>query len=153
MARRIVPLSWRALLLAPLVISVPAAVLLASGSRVPIAAFAMFALISYLFTLATMGCLFLPALWLAGRVGSVGTWLPLVIGGLIAALIFLAWEYISWCSSGVDSGPPATTYQRWVAKSLFTPEPFVAITFGVITAAAYNFLATRTPNPSKDPAP
>jgi hypothetical protein len=153
MAKNTVPFSHSALLQAPLVITVPAAVLLASGTRVPIAAFGIFALLSYLFTLAMVGCLLLPALWLLSWVARIKTWLPPVIGGLLASLIFLAWDYSNWCSSGVDSGPPATTYSQWIAKSWFTPEPLVVISLGVVTAASYNFLATRKPNRSKAPTP
>jgi hypothetical protein len=153
MAKHTVPFSQSALLQAPLVITVPAAVLLASGSRVPIVAFGICALISYVFTLAMVGCLLLPALWLLSWVARIKTWLPSVIGGLLASLIFLAWDYSNWCSSGVDSGPAPTTYPQWIAKSWFTAEPLVVISFGVVTAAAYNFLATRKPNRSKEPTP
>jgi hypothetical protein len=152
MSKHTVPFSQSALLQSPLVIIVPAAVFLASGSRIPIAAFVIFALVSYVFTLLVVGCLLIPALWLVSWVASIKTWIPPVIGGLIAAFIFLAWDYSSWCSSGVDSGPPATTYSEWTTKSWFTLDPLIVISFGVVTAAAYNFLATRKPKPSKDPA-
>lgn len=152
MSRHTVPFSLSALFQAPLVIIVPAAVFLASGSRIPIAAFVICALVSYVFALVVVGCLLLPALWLVSCVARIKTWIPPVIGGLIAAVIFLAWDYSNWCSSGADSGPPATTYSEWTAKSRFTLDPLIVISFGVITAAAYNFLATRRPKQSKDPA-
>jgi hypothetical protein len=152
MAKHPFPVSWRALLQAPLVIVVPAAIFLDSGTKHPIVAFGIFALMSYIFTLAVVSWLLLPALWLVSRVTSISTWLPPVIGGLLASLIFLAWDYSSWCSSGVDSGPPAADYPHWIAKSWFTADPFIVISLGVITAAAYNFLATRKPNQSSQPS-
>ena len=113
----------------------------------------MFALMSYVFTLAAVGFLLLPALWVVSWVASIKTWLPPVIGGVLASLIFGVWDYLNWCSSGVDSGPPATTFPQWIAKSSHTPEPFVAILFGVVTGAAYYCLATRKPVQSKEPMP
>jgi hypothetical protein len=152
MPKHIVPFSWRALLLAPLVISGPAGVLLASGSKYPIVGFGICALVSYVFALAVTACLLLPALWLVSRVASITAWLPPVVGGLIAALLFLAWDYSNWCSSGVDSGPPAEAYPQWIVKSWFTPEPLVVIAFGVITAATYSYLATRKPQRTSKPS-
>jgi hypothetical protein len=52
----------------------------------------------------------------------------------------------------VDSGPPAEAYPQWIAKSWFTPEPLIVISFGVVTAAAYNFLAKRKPNETLRPS-
>lgn len=153
MAKHPVPFSWSALLLAPLVIPVPTAVVLVAGSKNPIAAFGFCTLVGYIFTLAVVGCLLLPAFWLVSWVANIKTWLPPVIGGLLAAPFFLAWDYLSWGSSGVDSGPPATTYPQWIAKSWLTPEPLVVISFGVVTAAAYHFLAARKPNQSSQPSP
>jgi hypothetical protein len=152
MTKHPVPFSWSAFLLAPLVIPVPAAVLLVGGSNYPVTAFGFGVLIGYIFTLAMVGWLLLPALWLVSWVINIKRWLPPVIGGLLAAPIFLAWDYTNWSSSGVDSGPPATTYPQWIAKSWFTPEPLVVISFGVITAAAYHFLATRKPKQSSQPS-
>jgi hypothetical protein len=143
MANHPFPFSWRALLQAPLVIFIPLAFFLDSGATHPFVAFGVFAVISYVFTLSVVACLLIPALWLVSRVAIVRTWLPPVIGGLFAAFIFLASDYSFWCSSGVDSGPPATPYSQWIAKSWFTTDPFVVIAFGVVTAAAYNFLAKK----------
>lgn len=114
-------------------------------------AFGIFALISYFLALAMLGCLLLPALWLTSRVARFSTWLPPVMGGLIAAIIDIGWDYLTWSSSGVDSGPPSTTYRQWVAKFWFTPEPYVVTLFGAVTGAAYIFLATRKPTQSLDP--
>jgi hypothetical protein len=69
----------------------------------------------------------------------------------LAAPIFIAWDYTSWSSSGIDSGPPAVTYPQWIAKSWFTPEPLVVISLGVVAAAVYHFIATRRPSQSPDP--
>jgi hypothetical protein len=142
MAKHPVPFSWRALLLAPLVIPVPMAVLFVTESKNPIAAFG-FLTVLYVLTFVVVGCVLLPTLWLVSWVANIRAWLTLVVGGLLAAPIFLAWDYTSWCSSGVDSGPPSATYPQWIAKSWFSPEPLVIISFGVITAAAYHLLATR----------
>jgi hypothetical protein len=153
MAKHPVPFSGSALLLAPLVIPVPAGVLFVEGSIHPVAAFGLGALVGYIFTLAVVGGLLLPALWLVSWMARITRWLAPVIGGLLGALLFLAWDYTSWCGSGVDSGPPPGTYAQWVAKNWFTPEPLIVISFGVVTAAAYHFLATRKPRPSSAPSP
>jgi hypothetical protein len=148
MAKHPFPFSQRALVQAPLVILLPLAFFLDTGATHPFLAFGIFAVISYIFTLAVVACLFVPALWLVSRVASVGTWLPPIIGGLLAALIFLASDYSYWCSSGVDSGPPSQTYSQWIVKSWFTSDPPIVIAFGIVTAVAYNVLATRKPSQS-----
>src|SRR3954471_18072725 len=145
MAKYPVPFSWGAVLLAPLVVPVPAGVLFVTGSVHPIAAFGLGALVGYIFTLAMIGGLLLPALWGVSCAARIKAWMPPVIGGILAALIFLAWDYVDWGASGADSGPPATTYSQWIAKSWFTLEPLFMISFGVVTAATYHFLATRKP--------
>ena len=151
MAKHPVPFSWSALLLAPLVIPGPTAALFVVGTKNPLSAFGFFALIGYLFTLAVVGGLLLPALWLVSWITRIKPWLSPVIGGILAAPIFLVWDWISWGSSGADSGPPDTTYPQWIAKSWFTPEPLAVIAFGVVTAAAYHFLATRKPKQPSQP--
>jgi ABC-type glycerol-3-phosphate transport system permease component len=148
MAKHPVHFSWSAVLLAPLVLPVPAGVLFVEGSAHPVLAFGLGALIGYIITLAMVCCLLLPTLWLVSWSAKIKAWLPPVIGGLWAALIFLAWDRISWGASGVDSGPPDTTYPQWIANSWFTPDPLVVISCGVVTAAAYHFLATKKPNQS-----
>jgi hypothetical protein len=153
MAKHPVPFSWSALLLAPLVISAPAAILFVGGSNYRVVAFGLGALVGYIVTLAAVGCLLLPALWLVSRVTRIKPWLSPVIGGFLAAPIFLAWDYTNWGSSGVDSGPPAMTYSQWMAESLFTLEPLVVISLGVVTAAVYHFLAGKRPIQSSHPAP
>ncbi len=146
------PFSSSAVLLAPLAILVPAAALLASGGRNPIVAFAVCALVSYAFTLGVVCLAFLPALWIVSWVTRIRTWVPPVLGGLLGSLIFLGWDYLNWCSSGVDSGPAPTTYRNWIAKSWFTLDPLAVISFGVVTAAAYHFLATRKPRQASQPS-
>lgn len=140
-------------MIAPIVFSLPTAILFAGGSNYPIITFGIGALVGYIVTLAVVGCLFLPALWLVSRVVMIKMWLSLVVGGLLGALIFLAWDYTSLGSSGVDSGPPAMTYRNWIVKSWFSPEPLVVISVGLVTAAVYHLLATRKRNQSSDHSP
>jgi hypothetical protein len=151
MSRHPVPFSQRAVLLAPLVILVPAGALLASGGRNPVVAFAVCALVSYAFTLGVVCLLFLPALWIVSWVTRIRTWVPHVLGGFLGSLVFIGWDYLNWCSSGVDSGPPAESYRQWIAKSWFTLDALAVTSFGALTAAAYHFLATRKPRKTAQP--
>jgi len=153
MAKHPVPFSLSAVLLAPLVIPVLFGVLLGGGNQHPIAAFAISTLLGYIFTLGVVGGLLLPAFWLVSRFTRITKWRAPVIGGLLAVPVFLAWDYSNWSSSGVDSGPAPTTYSQWLVKSWFTPEPLFVISFGIVTAAAYYFLATRKPRQSSRPSP
>jgi hypothetical protein len=130
MAKHPIPFSWKALRLAPLLIPVPTAVLFVSGSTHPLVAFGVGAAVGYVFTLAVVGCLLLPALWLVSWVANIKAWLTSLLGVILAVPIFLVWDYTNWSSSGVDSGPPTTTYPQWIAKSWFTAEPLVVISFG-----------------------
>ena len=76
MAKHPVPFSWSAVLLAPLVIPVPATIFLVSGGAHPLAAFVFCALVGYTFTLAVVACLLLPTLWLTSQVIRIRPWLP-----------------------------------------------------------------------------
>jgi hypothetical protein len=145
--RNPVPFRWAALTLSALVIPAPIGLLTAIGSLHPVYAFVLFTGVGYVFTLAIIAVLLLPALWILSWVAPIKGWLTTLLGGLIAFPLFVGWDYISWHASGVDSGPPDCTYAQWIAKNWFSWEPLSIVGFGMVSAAAYHFLATRKSRP------
>ena len=143
-----IPFSWAALTLSALVVPASMGLLTAIGTKQPLISFLLITGLGYVFTLAIMGFVFLPALWLLSWVTRSRGWLATFLGGLIALPVYVAWDYTNWSSSGVDSGPPASTYAHWAAKNWFTWEPVCLLGFGVISGAAYHFLATRKRGPA-----
>ena len=145
--RNPVPFRWAALSLSALVIPVPVGIVAAIGTLHPFFAFVFYTGVGYVFTLAVIAFLLLPAVWILSWVVPIKGWLTTLLGGLIALPLFVCWDYISWHSSGADSGPPDCTYAQWIAKSWFSAEPLSIVGFGLVSAAAYHFLATRKRRP------
>jgi hypothetical protein len=134
-------------MLSGLVVPAPIGLVFAVGAKQPLIAFAIFTGSGYFFALAVLVFAFLPALWLLSWIAPVKRWHTIVIGGLIALPVFVLWDYTSWTSSGVDSGPPDCTYAQWVAKNWLTWEPLCTLAIGMISGAAYHYLATRKKGP------
>ena len=115
--RSAVPFSWAALTLSALVVPASMGLLTAIGTKQPLISFLVITGLGYVFTLAILGFVFLPVLWLLSWVARIKAWQATLLGGLIALPVFFAWDYTNWSSSGVDSGPPASTYAHWAAKN------------------------------------
>jgi hypothetical protein len=145
--RNPVPFRWAALTLSALVAPAPIALAVALDTLHPVYAFVICTVIGYVLTLGIIAVLLLPALWILSWAAPIKGWLTALLGGLIAFLLFLGSDYISWGASGVDSGPPDSTYAEWVAKNWFSWEPLGLVGLGVVSAAAYHYLATRKSRP------
>jgi hypothetical protein len=143
-----VPFSWPALILSALVVPAPIGLVFALGTLQPLFAFWLFTGCGFVVTLAILALVLLPALWLLSWVTPIKGWHATLLGGLIAIPVFVFWDYTEWGASGVDSGPPDTTYVQWMAKSWFTWEPFTILCFGLVSGAAYHYLATRKKGPA-----
>jgi len=66
-----------------------------------------------------------------------------LLGLVLGAAVFVPLTWMEWKSSGPDSGPPIesflTFFLRWAADPLTAIYPVA----GLVTAAAYWWLATR----------
>jgi hypothetical protein len=141
--------SWRALILAPLLVpALFAAVLGALLGNNPVFGFLFLFIPGCIVSYATTIVLFLPSLYL------VSLWRPLtrlkvcLVGLVLGSLVYLPMTVLDWQSSGPDSGPPEETFLAFLLRC--TPDPFNAIypSAGLITAGAYWWLAVAT---SKNP--
>jgi len=146
--RNPVPFRWAALTLSALVIAGPVGLDMAMGALHPVYAALICTVIAYFLTLGIFAVLLLPALWILSWLIPVKTWLTSLLSGLIALLLFISWDYINWGASGTDSGPPDCTYRQWIAKSWHSWEPLGIIGLGLVSGAAYYFIATRERRPA-----
>jgi hypothetical protein len=142
-----VPFRWEALMLSSLAVPAPFGLLFALGSVHPVYAFMIGAIVGYIVGLATTSVFLLPALWLLSWVTPIKGWQTTLLGGVIAFLLFVGWDRMDWGASGVDSGPPDTTYAQWIAKNWLPWEIAIIIGAGIVTAAAYHLLCTRKGRP------
>jgi hypothetical protein len=136
--------NWKAALFAPLVAPAVASALLAA-----LTAASGEATFDFFFTFlpgaaigyVTMFLMFLPGLWLIGRVvRPPDLWLTLAWGTALGALWTFLLLGMIWKSSGPDSGPPAENFFvfvfDWGRQSdllIFAPVPIC----GLVTAALY----------------
>jgi hypothetical protein len=88
--------------------------------------------------------MFLPCLFLISIFTSLTAWLTGLVGIILGniAYILISWE--SYVTSGVDSGPPAGTFQNYLTQHLFEWDFWFIISAGLITALLYWFLSNQS---------
>jgi len=136
--------SWKALLLAPLLVpTLFCAVVVSLQDGNAAVGFLILMVPCCVISYGTTIFLFLPSLYL------LSFWRPMsglkvcLLGLVLGILVFVPLTWMEWKSSGPDSGPPTesflTFFVRWAA------DPFTAIypLAGLMTSAAYWWLATR----------
>jgi hypothetical protein len=136
--------SWTGLMLAPLLVpTIFSAVVSSLQDGNAALGFLILMVPSCIISYCTTIFLFLPSLYL------LSFWRPMtglkvcLLGLVLGILVFVPLTWMEWKSSGPDSGPPTesflTFFVRWAA------DPFTAIypLAGLMTSAAYWWLATR----------
>jgi phosphatidylglycerophosphate synthase len=138
------PFSLPAFLLAPWPVPLVCSALLAFGGdgRQPVLAFGLFLavslVISYLGTAALVVCLHFVA-----QARPVTRLVSAVSGILLAALGYLPFLYLSWSSSGPDSGPPVDSFPTYCLRNWDDPFGLVFLAGGLVAAVTYDTLARR----------
>lgn len=84
---------------------------------------------------------FVPALWVLGRVTRPTWWKVWLLGAICGLASYLPFSYVSYQSSGADSGPPEGTYLEYLIRSGLDPFIFLMAGAGLLTAAAYHLLS------------
>jgi hypothetical protein len=136
------PFSARAFLLAPLPMPAICSALLVLGSpgRDPLFGFFLFtgigAVIGYLGTAALVVTLHFVA-----QARPVTRFVSAMTGTLLAGLGYLPFLWMSWKSSGPDSGPPEESFLGYFLRNWNDPFVVVFLASGFITALLYDTLA------------
>jgi hypothetical protein len=145
---RRVPFSWRALLLAPwpglLVVGALLTPAPPPGGTYLWGALLLLTAIATPFAYAGAATLAV-CLHLLSLRRSVGRATTCLGGAVLAGAIYLAVLYVSWSSSGPDSGPPEESLLAYLAREATSPMAWLFLGPGIATALIYDFLATRSP--------
>ena len=137
--------SWRALLLAPLIMPILASAALTIGAdnKNAFLAFLMLTIAGSVISYASTAVLLLPCLSLLRQRTALTLARTSLLGAALGIVVFLPLSWLMWSSSGPDSGPPIDTF----LESLITQasDPFNAFfpIAGAITSAAYWLLLPR----------
>jgi len=145
-----VSFSWRALLLAPWPALLLAGALLSPppspGGHYGFGALVLLALLGAPFAYAGTATLAV-CLHLLGKRRTVNRATSCLCGLALAALEYLPVIYLSWSSSGPDSGPPVESFASYFARQGNDPLMWLFLGAGLITALAYDLLASRRAAP------
>jgi hypothetical protein len=138
--------SWKALLVAPLILPLIGSLFAAPlmrGDGPIILTFLTLLVLCCVISYGTMLLLFLPALLLLSLMRPLTRLNVHALGALLGVVVIVPFTLFAWATSGPDSGPPSesvlTFFVRWVLDPfmLFFPAA------GLVTAALYWWLATR----------
>jgi hypothetical protein len=138
-------LSWRGLILAPLLVPAIFAGLMAAvfDNASPVGAFLFVMVLGCIISYGSTIFLLLPAMYL------LSLWRPLtgpnvcLLGLVLGAMVFVPVTLIEWKASGPDSGPPTENPLAFMLR--FGTDPITALfpVAGLVTATLYWWLAMR----------
>ena len=133
--------SWKAILLAPLLVPLIASFVMAMA---PSPSW----LFSFLFFLA-LGCvvsygvsivLFLPCLFVLSRFTRLTAWLTGLVGAALGMAVYLPVAWQSWLASGDNSGPPSESFLEYLWRNSWS-ESWLFYGGGLATAMVYWLLS------------
>lgn len=138
--------SWRAILMAPLVVPVLASAALVAGTetRSPWAGFLFFAAAGAVVSYGATVCLLVPSLLIARRRMAVTTLRSTALGAVLGAGLLVPTTWLSWTASGPDSGPPQDTLLAYAARQITDPFNWFFPAAGAFTAGLYWLLLKRS---------
>jgi hypothetical protein len=139
--------SWRALLLAPPVVTGIYAVLAAMTLLLnePILGFLLFFAVGCVISYGATVFLLLPALFVLSLFARLSTQLVASLGTVFGALAYLPICFLSYRSSGPDSGPPEETFLGYFLRDLTDWTVWLFPVAGLLTAMLYWKLASLWP--------
>jgi hypothetical protein len=148
--------SWRAVLVAPLIVPVITSVIVVPGPNVPSPwlGVLVFVAIGSIVSYGAMIFLLLPSLLLLRRRITITSIRATALGALLAIVVFLPIAQMMWMTSGVDSGPPEDTFLEFLARQVVDPFNLFFPAAGAVTAGAYwLLLPRRAPKRAAGPPP
>lgn len=137
--------SWRAILIAPLIVPVLASVLVTANTEIrsPWLGFLLFAAAGSVISYGATICLLLPALIVLRSRMAITTIRATGLGALLGAGLLMPVTWMSWQASGPDSGPPEETLFEYAARELVDPLNLFFPAAGAFTAGLYWLLLPR----------
>jgi hypothetical protein len=141
---RAIRFSWTGLAVAPLIVPVAFAAVLVTQSpgKSPISGFLILLTIGCALTYAATLFLLVPGLFVFSRVLTLKWHTACLSGFALGALAFLPIAWVSFQSSGPDSGPPVGTYLDYLWRCRGDAFNLIFPVTGMITAAAFWMLGT-----------
>lgn len=141
------PFSWKAILLAPLLVPILTGVFFGVVvGRNRLGAFLFFFVICAVLSYGATLFLLLPTLFLASCFTRLSVWRAGLLGLALGLLVYfpVSWEF--YVTSGIDSGPPSGTFLHYLRVNILDDLwPFPGS--GMVTAMLYWLLAkTRVKN-------
>jgi hypothetical protein len=148
---RTIRFSWTGLAIAPLIVPVAFAALLSTQSpgKSPVAGFLILLTIGCAFTYAATFFLLVPGLFVFSRMMTIKWHTACLIGFALGALSFLPIAWLSFQSSGPDSGPAVGTFLDYLWRCRGDVFNLIYPLTGMITAAAFWMLGTLRGKKSK----
>src|SRR5262249_14424758 len=136
--------SWAGVLLAPLLAPLLFSAAMAAGVEDGHALLFVIVMVAgCIVSYGAMVLLFLPALYLLSSARPLN-WLHVcLLGALLGALAFVPPAWVSWKSSGPDSGPPQEAFLTFLVRWAADPMAVLFPAAGLVTAALYWWLGTR----------
>jgi hypothetical protein len=137
--------SWKALLLAPLAVPVLYGVVLealvpGAPGRSPLFAFLFLVAVGSMASYGATVFLLLPALFALSRFRPLTATLTGLVGLVLGAVAWLPITWMSYRSSGADSGPPEGTFARYLWRQGLGIDFWAFLLAGLVTALLYWFL-------------
>ena len=136
--------SWSAFILAPLAVPALYSAVLTSStvSKSPFLGFLFIFALGSVFSYCTTLFLFLPSLYLLSRFAALTRTLACASGTLIGVVAFIPVAWVSYRSSGANSGPPKGAFADSFWRDLSEPITLVFPVAGLVTAALYWLVLT-----------
>src|SRR5579872_1376401 len=137
---------WKALILAPLpvpfVLSAVMAPLL-NGEGPVVLPFLILLIPACVVSYGTTIFLFLPALFLLSLWRPATGLMACALGFVLGAALIVPVTWLTWQSSGPDSGPPTESFSEFFPRWATDPLMLVFPVAGLLTAGLYWWLVTR----------
>jgi hypothetical protein len=149
---RAMKFSWKALVLAPSVVPLLFALaFISSESKSPILAFLFIFVLGCVLSYGTTIFLLLPSLYLLSKLVVLRWYLVCALGAVLGAVLFFPVAWLSFRSSGPDSGSPEGTFIEFLSRSSGDAFTWLFPVGGLITAMAYWVFVRNTPQKSSGP--
>jgi hypothetical protein len=141
--------SWKALVLAPLPVTLvlSALFIFVSPGRNIAVSILVFWLIGLVLAYGIEIFIFVPALYLLTRVVAPAAWPVGLVGTVVGYAAYLSTLWVSYHSSGRNSGPPSGRFETYLQQNAFSWECIIFLIAGLATALIYWRLARpRSPD-------
>ncbi len=138
------PFSLRAFLVAPWPVPVACSLLLSSGTPGRFSLLFFFLILAVALVISYLGTAALVVtLHFVAQARPVTRTVSAMTGLILAGIAYLPFDYLSWSSSGPDSGPPIESFLSCLRRDLADPFFGIFLAAGVVAALVYDTLARR----------